>query len=107
MTGGPAPAEFAERPRARAADLDLLTGELPGRRRWRAVGARVVTTGLGDQAAIVMRRVKSGEPVLHAFIWRVPDGWPTVILREITFGRGIGHLPRPTRRRRDPTGADS
>ncbi|MEV4571477.1 hypothetical protein AB0K12_47670 [Nonomuraea sp. NPDC049419] len=55
------------------------------------------TTDLGDQAAIVMRRVKDGEPVLYTFIWRVRDGRPTTILREITFDRDISYLLRLTR----------
>ncbi|MEU8110577.1 hypothetical protein AB0C18_43430 [Nonomuraea muscovyensis] len=55
------------------------------------------TTDLGDQAAIVMRRVKDGEPVLYTFIWRVQDGRPTTILREVTFDRDISYLLRLTR----------
>ncbi|MDF5751172.1 hypothetical protein [Spongiactinospora sp. TRM90649] len=55
------------------------------------------TTDLGDQAAIVMRRVKDGELVLYTFIWRVQDGRPTTILREVTFDRDISYLLRLTR----------
>ncbi|MCX4546925.1 hypothetical protein [Streptomyces sp. NBC_01565] len=55
------------------------------------------TTDLGDQAAIMMRRVKDGEPVLYTFIWRMTDGRPTTILRELTFDRDISDLLRLTR----------
>jgi hypothetical protein len=55
------------------------------------------TTDFGDQAAIMMRRVKEGEPVLYAFIWRMADGRPTTILRELTFDRDIGYLLTLTR----------
>ncbi|MFC9684870.1 hypothetical protein [Streptomyces sp. NPDC056948] len=55
------------------------------------------TTDLGGQAAIVMRRVKDGEPVLYTFIWRMQDGRPTTILREVTFDRDISYLLRLTR----------
>ncbi|MFD7915180.1 hypothetical protein ACFV30_31420 [Streptomyces sp. NPDC059752] len=55
------------------------------------------TTDLGDQAAIMMRRVKGGEPVLYTFIWRMADGRPTTILRELTFDRDISYLLRLTR----------
>ncbi|AYV32081.1 MULTISPECIES: DUF4440 domain-containing protein [Streptomyces] len=50
------------------------------------------TTDLGDQAAIMMRRVQGGEPVLYTFIWRMTDGRPTTILRELTFDRDISYL---------------
>lgn len=55
------------------------------------------TTDLGDQAAIMMRRVQDGEPVLYTFIWRMADGRPTTILRELTFDRDISYLLRLTR----------
>ncbi|MEV6912709.1 hypothetical protein [Amycolatopsis sp. NPDC051071] len=55
------------------------------------------TTDLGDQAAIMMRRVKDGEPVLYTFVWRMADGRPTTILRELTFDRDISYLLRLTR----------
>ncbi|MDG6103273.1 DUF4440 domain-containing protein [Dactylosporangium aurantiacum] len=56
------------------------------------------TTDLGGQAAaIMMRRVKDGEPVLYAFIWRMADGRPTTILRELTFDRDVSDLLRMTR----------
>ncbi|NUR30835.1 MAG: hypothetical protein HOV83_34140 [Catenulispora sp.] len=50
------------------------------------------TTDLGDQAAIVMRRVKDGVPVFYTFVWRVEDGRPTTILRELTFDQDISYL---------------
>ncbi|MFB7591868.1 hypothetical protein [Streptomyces sp. NPDC056169] len=55
------------------------------------------TTDMGDQAAIMMRRVQDGEPVLYTFIWRMTDGRPTTILRELTFDRDISYLLRLTR----------
>ncbi|MFD4134082.1 hypothetical protein [Streptomyces goshikiensis] len=55
------------------------------------------TTDIGDQAAIMMRRVKDGKPVLYTFIWRMENGRPTTILRELTFDRDISYLLRLTR----------
>ncbi|WP_433237320.1 hypothetical protein ACQPYK_28645 [Streptosporangium sp. CA-135522] len=52
------------------------------------------TTDFGDHAAIIMRRVKDDVPVLYAFIWRMEEGWPTTILREITFDEDISYLVR-------------
>ncbi|MCX5174849.1 hypothetical protein [Streptomyces virginiae] len=54
------------------------------------------TTDIGDQAAIMMRRVQGGEPVLYTFIWRMADGRPTTILRELTFDRDVSYLLRLT-----------
>jgi hypothetical protein len=50
------------------------------------------TTDLGDQAAIVMRRVQNGDPVLYTFIWRLTEGHPTTILRELTFDPDLTYL---------------
>ncbi|MFB6582937.1 hypothetical protein ACFCYC_36965 [Streptomyces sp. NPDC056402] len=55
------------------------------------------TTDMGDQAAIMMRRVKGGKPVLYTFIWRMENGRPTTILRELTFDQDISYLLRLTR----------
>jgi ketosteroid isomerase-like protein len=50
------------------------------------------TSDLGDQAVVVMRRVKDDEPVLYTFVWRMRDGHPTTMLREFTFDRDISYL---------------
>ncbi|MFI6321793.1 hypothetical protein ACIBG8_29965 [Nonomuraea sp. NPDC050556] len=50
------------------------------------------TTDFGDNAAIVMRRVKDGTPVLYVFVWRMEEGRPTTILREFTLDKDISYL---------------
>ncbi|WP_214327961.1 DUF4440 domain-containing protein [Nonomuraea sediminis] len=50
------------------------------------------TTDFGDHAAIVMRRVQDGTPALYTFIWRMEEGRPTTILRELTFDKDISYL---------------
>jgi hypothetical protein len=50
------------------------------------------STAFGDHALIVMRRIKNDEPVQYAFIWRLVDGRPATILRELTFDHDISYL---------------
>ncbi|WP_326826327.1 hypothetical protein OHA77_22315 [Streptosporangium sp. NBC_01639] len=50
------------------------------------------TTDFGDHAAIIMRRVENDVPALYTFIWRMDEGQPTTILREITFDKDISYL---------------
>ncbi|MFQ6392446.1 nuclear transport factor 2 family protein [Nocardia sp. KC 131] len=50
------------------------------------------TAVFDDYAAIVMRRVQGGVPVLCTFIWQLRDGKPTTILREFSSGKDIGYL---------------
>ncbi|WP_203787677.1 DUF4440 domain-containing protein [Longispora fulva] len=50
------------------------------------------TTVFGDHASVIMRRVKDGEPVLYTFVWRLEDGRPATILREITFDKDVSYL---------------
>jgi hypothetical protein len=50
------------------------------------------TTDFGDQAAIIMRRAENDVPALYTFIWRMEEGRPTTILREITFDEDISYL---------------
>jgi hypothetical protein len=50
------------------------------------------STRVGDHALVVMRRVKDGTPVMYAFVWRLVDGLPTTILRELTFDHDIRYL---------------
>jgi hypothetical protein len=49
-------------------------------------------TTFGECGMIVMRRVKEGTPVLYAFIWRMRDGQPATILRELTFEDDLTYL---------------
>jgi ketosteroid isomerase-like protein len=73
--------------------------------RFRALKARGETVGesvddvtfpasnvFGDHALIVMRRVENDEPVQYAFVWRLADGRPATILRELTFDHDISYL---------------
>ncbi|GAA2152376.1 MULTISPECIES: hypothetical protein [Glycomyces] len=46
----------------------------------------------GDHALIVMRRVENDEPSQYAFVWRLADGRPATILRELTFDHDISYL---------------
>jgi hypothetical protein len=39
-----------------------------------------------------MRRVQNDEPVQYAFVWRLVDGRPATILRELTFDHDISYL---------------
>jgi hypothetical protein len=50
------------------------------------------STAFGDLALIVMRRIKNDEPVMYAFVWRLVDGRPATILRELTFDHDISYL---------------
>lgn len=50
------------------------------------------TTTVGDIGIAIMRRVKDGLPVLYAFLWRLRDGQPTTILRELTFEHDLTDL---------------
>ncbi|MGP3959849.1 hypothetical protein ACTWPT_27940 [Nonomuraea sp. 3N208] len=59
------------------------------------------TTDFGDHAAIIMRRVKDNAPVLYAFIWRMDEGQPTTILREITFDKDISYLVKMVQAAKD------
>ncbi|MEV0268025.1 hypothetical protein AB0H43_04545 [Hamadaea sp. NPDC050747] len=49
-------------------------------------------TIFGDYGIVVMRRVKEGGPVMYAFVWRLRDGRPTTILRELSFEDDLTYL---------------
>lgn len=56
-----------------------------------------VSTVHGDQASIVVHRVKDGAPVLYTFVWRIADGRPTRLLREFTVEDDLTPLLRAIR----------
>ncbi|WP_412544192.1 hypothetical protein R8Z50_17365 [Longispora sp. K20-0274] len=52
----------------------------------------VATSHYGDNASIIMRRTKDGEPVLYNFVWRLEAGRPVAIVREFTQERDLAPL---------------
>lgn len=50
------------------------------------------TTVFGDTGVILMRRVQDGETSEYTFIWRMADGRPATILREITHDKDVSYL---------------
>jgi len=63
------------------------------------------STTFGDTGIVVMRRVKDGVPVLYAFVWRLRDGRPSTILRELSFEDDLTNLLRIIEAASDAGGA--
>ncbi|MFF8601359.1 hypothetical protein ACF065_22965 [Streptomyces sp. NPDC015232] len=54
---------------------------------------RLLATSVYDgHGSVVMRRVKDGQPVLYAFVWRHEGGRWTTLLREFTYEKDLGAL---------------
>lgn len=52
----------------------------------------IATNVFGDYGTVMMTRTKAGKTVLYNFIWKMQDGQPQTLIREVTFEDDLADL---------------